>query len=164
MYRLNSTLRFIGPVQPNGLSSRAWGRVRKAAIADGLTFWHDWFAPAHFQAGAAERYGYRERRPGYSAWKALTGKPPLVMSQTTREDVSRAVTPADIKSYPTRAVLTLHVPQYMAINYRPGGRHPQTGKELLTVRADEQQIVAGVIQRKIVEGLAAERGETEFQT
>lgn len=119
----------------------------KAANLEIARVWLDQFLFKHFTNLGAKEYGYDRRASKYSKRKSReTGeRKPLVLSGDTRrmtQDEGAA------KGFPTRAVVTMPVPDHFLTKMRDG---PDMADELVRISEQEVNILADEWEDAITE-------------
>lgn len=163
--------------RPMDVAKRRWNEWCRAAYLKMAKWWYDNILPLHFTKQAPTRYSHKPRSAKYlrhKRKKAAQGKVKyggLIDNVYTgaMEEMLRSV--AEIRAYPTRAVLSMTGPRYMTMTpftgdrskgYRYGknrsqvisktaGQQPDKVAEITRVTADEAQILSNILTRAIVD-------------
>lgn len=165
--------------KPPYVSIRKFREIMKRNNARLVKGWHRHMLPAHFRQSSAGggKYGYAARSAEYVEAKRRRsrgrtgnerkfrrgskaviegGRYALVSSGDTRH---RAVDfPPTIKAYPTRATLTMHVPEYASMKPRPG-KGPNLGKEMTKVTPAEARILRKQLKKRVLKEFDAARSQ-----
>ena len=129
---------------PPPTSVRRFNEVSRETYREGASYWTRQFLPRHFRHGADVRYGYKPRTPKYLRTRAKRGKPPLVHSGLTSSRISQGM--PNIKPYPTRVKIELHVPSYIRMTPR-GTKHPNMAREIFQTNVFERPQIHAVMGR-----------------
>ena len=131
---------------------------QKLALREGLRaaglYWHETYAPRHFDGFAAPKYGYARRSPGYLRRKQREGAPgPLQFrGQLKRMFLSGA----EVKAWGDRAIVKAQAPDYIQINRRKSSSYPNIKKELTTTTDDEVRKLGDVVKAAATDWLRRE--------
>jgi len=141
------------------------------ALRAGAEYWHTGIVPAgmtskpggiladHFEAGVQSKYGYAPRSPSYLKQKG--GRPSLVFNGSLRRDLK--VSPAYIIGARNAIVLNMrarifnlvpNLPQNsedLYVKHKNGRGYPNLKREIRVVTDDEREMIAKVVQVKLVE-------------
>lgn len=136
--------------KPFDVTVRAWPKMKAAAHHKAAAYWRQHFFPKHFQSSARTRYGYQARGRGYLIKKQRMAAKGLIPSPPTDEVFTGAMkqsllASATIRSYPTRAAVTMTGPRYALMRPYKSGQ-PNKGDELTRVTPDELTKLEQVLQ------------------
>ena len=118
------TVRVKHDIDPN-IRERLFVQAVKAGMEKALLLWHVAFAPMHFKAGAAARYGYQKRSEKYEKRKERVKhhRQPLVWSGTLRDSIVKGRPTPKFRTDKTgtlKGYIVYKVPKY-AYQYRGDG-------------------------------------------
>ena len=119
-------------------------------------FWQKTLAPKHFQRGATQKYGYKERDAEYNAKKLrlFHHRTPLVLTGTSKSWVLGRRAPATTRKMGDRIVgrLPIVTPDYF-YKFRPEDNEPDKAEELVTTVDNEanqmEEFIRGAIDREV---------------
>jgi hypothetical protein len=168
--------------KPPYLSIRKFRKIMKRNHEWVGRTWHKHVLPLHFKQPAAGggRYGYAARKPKYLAgkrrratdkikWRRVRsgksnaviegGRFALVGGGETRH---RAVDfPPDIKAFPTRVTVKMHVPKYASMTPKASNKGPNLGKEIAKVLPSEAKALRKQMKKRVVRDFNAARSQNK---
>jgi len=136
----------------SALSIRNARAIQRAAWKALGLHWQRRFLPVHFKRGAAQRYKYQRRRPGYQRRKRYygrvgrddqgqsvvkRGRVDLVYSGTFERLVTR---PQIVRGYPSRCTIRIAGPRHVTMRPKDP-RKPHMAAEALEVHRNEQRVL-----------------------
>lgn len=127
--------------RPPDIGARRFSDFSKAGMTVAGRLWETRFVRRHFRAGAASRYGYKTRSPGYLRKKkglAAKGKvkkggaAPLVFTGLLEEQMTRR---GILRAFPTR--ITIRKPAGPYVTTRPQNGRPNIPEEITATVPEE---------------------------
>ena len=165
MFPIYSKITFDPPAKKY---SRKLKNVTRAAHYAVAHAWWRQFAALHFKEGAAARYGYKPRTPGYKnrrryirryarargVFIVYSGKPrDLLLTGVTRMKV---LARPNIKAFPTRATHTMYTPGYIRNHPKLGN---QMAREVLKITPQEMRVLNQVAEKTAAAELKKIKGK-----